>query len=187
MPKFAADFTFKQLFMNKNPISSEGILLPKGKITAHFTWEEMLHSASLDAYNKKNGTSYCNYPDAAQRANLAFLCERLEKIRERWGNPLRIGSAFRCNFVNALVGGSTTSHHLTGLAADLSCYDLEECFMLTKYAMEDPHSVEVLLSVKTVANLKTWWVHVAMGTTPHQEKKFGIDLNGHVLSLKTTY
>jgi hypothetical protein len=187
MPKFAADFTFKELFMNKNPISSKGILLPKGKITAHFTWEEMLHSATLDRYNKKNGTSYCNYPDAAQRANLAFLCERLEHIRERWGQPLRIGSAFRCNFVNTLVGGSATSHHLTGLAADLSGRDLEECFMLTKLALEDPYSVEVLLSVKTCGKLKIWWVHVAFATTPKKEKKFGIDLNGHVLSLKTSY
>ena len=173
--------------MNKKPISSEGILLPKGKITPHFTWEEMLHSATLESYNKMMGTSYCNYPDAAQRANIAFLCERLEHIRERWGNPLRIGSAFRCNFVNALVGGSANSHHLSGLAADLSCYDLEECFMLTKYAMEDSYSCEVLLSVKTIANLKTWWVHVAFATTPKKEKKFGIDLNGRVLSLKTIY
>jgi hypothetical protein len=46
------------------------------------------------------------------------LCLELEKVRAITGEPLRINSGYRCPELNAAVGGSPTSYHMLGLAAD---------------------------------------------------------------------
>lgn len=43
----------------------------------------------------------------------------LEPLRKEWGSGLTINSGFRCPNLNKAVGGSTTSAHLTGYAADV--------------------------------------------------------------------
>jgi len=42
----------------------------------------------------------------------------LQPIRDRWG-PIEISSGFRCLEINKAVGGSNTSQHLLGEAADI--------------------------------------------------------------------
>ena len=44
----------------------------------------------------------------------------LDVFRRALGHPLRVNSGFRCASRNAGVGGSSTSRHLIGCAADLS-------------------------------------------------------------------
>ncbi len=43
----------------------------------------------------------------------------LDRIRRRFGGPIAVNSAFRSENVNRSVGGSNTSAHLKGLAADI--------------------------------------------------------------------
>jgi hypothetical protein len=51
--------------------------------------------------------------------NLRYLVETaLQPIRNRLGFPIRINSGYRCPLVNKLVGGSATSQHCRGEAAD---------------------------------------------------------------------
>lgn len=57
----------------------------------------------------------------AVRANLDALCrELLEPIRHRTG-PVVIHSGYRCPELNAYIGGSRTSDHMDGNAADFHC------------------------------------------------------------------
>lgn len=42
----------------------------------------------------------------------------LEKVRENFGRPVHIHSGYRSPALNALIGGSTTSQHMKGEAAD---------------------------------------------------------------------
>lgn len=44
----------------------------------------------------------------------------LDPIRERWGNPIRVNSGYRCPVLNKAVKGSVTSQHLKGEAADIT-------------------------------------------------------------------
>lgn len=71
-----------------------------------------------------------NTPDESITEHLIELVEKLlDPIRERWakycddnqlGNAgIRISSGFRNKELNKAVGGSSTSAHLTGYAADL--------------------------------------------------------------------
>jgi hypothetical protein len=66
---------------------------------------------------RKNGLA--NDPTPEIEANLERLCkEALEPIRELCG-AIKVNSGYRSDAVNKAVGGSTTSAHSYGLAADL--------------------------------------------------------------------
>lgn len=50
-----------------------------------------------------------------------YLMEKcLDPIREAWGNPIAVNSGYRSHALNVAVGGSPTSQHLTGEAADIT-------------------------------------------------------------------
>lgn len=59
-----------------------------------------------------------NSPDSARISNLKDLAQRLDFLKDRVGD-FRVASAFRSEAVNRAVGGSATSLHKEGLAADL--------------------------------------------------------------------
>jgi hypothetical protein len=61
-----------------------------------------------------------NTPNDEQIANLTELAQALERVQQLLG-PLHITSAFRSPKVNSAVGGSTTSAHMEGYAADITC------------------------------------------------------------------
>lgn len=74
-----------------------------------------------------------NTPDAEARANLAALVGNLlDPLRALWGAPIRVTSGYRSVAVNRLVGGAKTSHHLRGMAADITCADNRALFALIK-------------------------------------------------------
>ena len=61
-----------------------------------------------------------NTPDEESENNLKLLVEYiLDPLREAWGEPIIVTSGYRCDKLNKLVGGSKTSQHKTGQAADI--------------------------------------------------------------------
>jgi hypothetical protein len=75
------------------------------------------HFAAAELHVTSTGLP--NDPTPEARANLERLCvELLEPIREAVG-PLRVSSGWRSPAVNAAVGGSRTSAHMRGCAADV--------------------------------------------------------------------
>ena len=86
-------------------------------VTMHFTIEEMYASDTA----KRLGIN--NKPNMQQMINLVYLCAYvLEPLRVAMGEPIKIGSGFRCEKLNKAVGGVYNSQHLKGQAADL-CID----------------------------------------------------------------
>lgn len=82
------------------------------QLSEHFTLQELTFSDTAARHGIDNTA------DAATRRNLELLSVSvLEPIRERCG-VLRINSGYRCAEVNRIVGGSRTSAHLSGRAAD---------------------------------------------------------------------
>jgi hypothetical protein len=66
------------------------------------------------------GRSILNQPNAEQTEALRRLCIKvLQPIREHFGLPVTVNSGFRCLELNAAVGGSPTSQHMRGEAADI--------------------------------------------------------------------
>ena len=86
-------------------------------VTMHFTIEELYASATA----KANGIN--NKPNVQQMINLVYLCAYvLEPLRVAMGEPIKIGSGFRCQALNKAVGGVYNSQHMKGQAVDL-CID----------------------------------------------------------------
>lgn len=50
----------------------------------------------------------------------ALMWNVLDPIRRMWGHPIFVNSGYRCPKLNAAVGGSATSQHMKGEAADIT-------------------------------------------------------------------
>ena len=84
-------------------------------LSPHFTLAEMTRTGQT-ALAVKNANEAHPYIPA-----LTALCSTiLEPIRARFG-PVKVNSGFRGPAVNAAVGGSATSQHSKGEAADIVC------------------------------------------------------------------
>src|SRR4051812_47804066 len=73
-----------------------------------------------------------NRPPIRVVRRLRRLAAGLEHVRTLTGRRLEISSAYRGPTLNALVGGSPTSHHMQGLAADFSCPRFGSPFRICK-------------------------------------------------------
>lgn len=60
-----------------------------------------------------------NLPSWSVVENLEELSLFLDELRKDWGSAIRVTSGFRNERLNKLVGGSVTSAHLIGYAADI--------------------------------------------------------------------
>ena len=79
----------------------------------YFTVAEMLKSETAEK-NQINNT-----PSAEIEQNIEKLLGVLDGLREHYGKSIKITSGYRCAELNKLVGGSPTSAHVIGYAADL--------------------------------------------------------------------
>lgn len=87
------------------------------KLSEHFSLEEMLVTQVRDVENEPQGA-------AKERvlAALAELAQGLERVRALLGNkPVIVTSGYRSMLVNRIVGGSPSSAHMRGWAADFIC------------------------------------------------------------------
>lgn len=81
----------------------------------YFTIEELTRSTTATA------KGIDNTPTPEIKANLERLVEKvLDPLREKYGKPITVNSGYRCPELNKAVGGSKTSDHVKGFAADLT-------------------------------------------------------------------
>lgn len=81
----------------------------------HFTIRELTRSATA----RRLGID--NTPPASAVAALHALVEHvLDPLRDAWGGPIRVNSGYRCPELNKAVGGTPSSQHQRGEAADIT-------------------------------------------------------------------
>ena len=86
------------------------------QLTGHFWLSEFLASRTAAVQ------AIANTPDEYHVGNLRRLAQVLETLRSKLRDqPITILSGFRSALLNERVGGSRTSAHLHGLAADIIC------------------------------------------------------------------
>lgn len=81
----------------------------------YFTFTEFERSATAYRLAIDNAI-----PEWAKRNIAALVDNVLDPLREAWGRPLTVTSGYRCAELNKAVGGSKTSHHCNGMAADIT-------------------------------------------------------------------
>lgn len=85
------------------------------RLTKNFSLWEFEYSSTAKARHIDNSIK-----DADIEDHLRELCEKiLQPLRDAWGGSITITSGYRCPELNRAVGGSSTSAHLSGYAADL--------------------------------------------------------------------
>lgn len=93
----------------------------------------------LTASTKAKSMGINNTPTPEVVDNLTALVEAvLDPLRERYGHPIIVNSGYRCPRLNKAVGGSKTSQHVTGEAADIYVADAKgraELFSLLYYLL----------------------------------------------------
>ena len=135
----------------------------KEKLSPHFTLGEMTKTS--------HKTADGNTPSHVAIENLKRLCGWLEMLREEWnkrygeGNdPIIINSAYRSWEVNKKAGGSATSNHLVGCAADIRCLGKEQALryavILLDIADESKEDFDELLIERSSRG--NYWIHFAV-------------------------
>jgi hypothetical protein len=77
-----------------------------------------------------------NTPNEQEIENIRLLCEKvLQPIRDKFGY-VSITSGYRSPTLNRLVGGSPSSEHVKGMAADIKVERMEDCFEWIKDNLE---------------------------------------------------
>lgn len=80
----------------------------------HFTFREFERSDTAARLKIDN-----RLPELAEAHVVELVDILLDPLREAWGGPLIVTSGYRCPELNKAVGGSETSAHTAGWAADL--------------------------------------------------------------------
>jgi zinc D-Ala-D-Ala carboxypeptidase len=127
-------------------------------VSAHFSWEELTRTGqtALQAANRAEAEAF--------RASLTKLAtDLLEPIRAKFG-PIKINSAFRGKSVNDAVGGSKTSQHMRGEAADIVAPAVSVEELHRWICAESGLAFGQCILEKSAPSKPFSWVHVSLGT-----------------------
>lgn len=83
-------------------------------LTPNFTLDELIASQTA----ARMGID--NIPSQAMQKNLLLLAQTLELVRNLLGAPIIVSSGYRSLELNKLIGGTKSSAHCYGLAADFT-------------------------------------------------------------------
>lgn len=132
------------------------------KLSNNFTLEELtVTSQKAD-----------NTPDATSKAHLKDLCENcLQPLRDFYGKPIKINSGYRSAAVNKLVGGSATSAHSVGYAADTKPAN-GDMVEYQKVVLEwaKTHKFDQII-IEYPKNYVAQWIHIAVKNRAGQQRK----------------
>ena len=133
------------------------------KLTQNFSLEEMCKSETALRLGLDNE------PNDEQLANLVALCECvLQPVRDHFGKGVKVNSGLRTPEVNDKVGGSRTSDHCKGMAADIEIPGVANA-ELAQWIADNLEFRQVILEFYTPGIPDSGWVHVSYN--PGDNKK----------------
>ena len=124
----------------------------------YFTLKELVESETATA------KGIDNFPSFEIAAHLQELTETiLDPLREAWGGPLVINSGYRCEALNRAVGGSATSAHMFGYAADIRPTDSRRTakFILFANSWLQENNIKFDQSIDEKSG-DTKWLHISV-------------------------
>lgn len=146
-------------------------------LTKNFTLEEMVKSETALRYG------IGNTPGEIEIENLKRLCEQiLQPVRDHFQKGVKVNSGYRTPEVNEKVGGSKTSDHCKGQAADIEIPGLAN-YDLANWIKNNMTYTQLILEFYTPGVPDSGWVHVSYD--PNNLKKQ--DLTATKKDGKTVY
>ena len=133
-------------------------------LTKNFTLEELTKSETALRFDLDNE------PNDEQLANLVALCECvLQPVRDHFGKGVKVNSGLRTPEVNAKVGGSKTSDHCKGMAADIEIPGIANA-ELAQWITENLEFRQVILEFYTPGIPDSGWVHVSYNSGDNKKQ-----------------
>lgn len=122
------------------------------QLSEHFTLAEFCNSQAA-IRNRLD-----NRPGDVEIANMKRLAALLEEVRALVGKPINVSSAYRSPAVNKAVGGSSSSAHMKGLAADITVSGMTAKALATLISMSKIDFDQLILEGNS-------WVHIGLSET----------------------
>ena len=111
-----------------------------------------------------------NTPNLTEVSHLNELVDNiLDPLREAWGSGIKVNSGFRNERVNKAVGGSSTSAHRLGYAADLAPMNgkMTEFKTFVKKWLKDRNFDQYINEFKGNSE----WVHIGYKNAQGKQRK----------------
>jgi uncharacterized protein YcbK (DUF882 family) len=125
------------------------------QLTSNFSLAEMIKSETALRHDMDNT------PGETEIENLKRLCEQvLQPVRNHYAKGVKVNSGYRHPEVNAKVGGSKTSDHCKGQAADIEIPGVANA-ELAQWIAENLTFTQVILEFYTQGVPDSGWVHVS--------------------------
>jgi nicotinamidase-related amidase len=125
------------------------------QLSPNFSLAEMVKSETALRHDMDNT------PGEAEIENLKRLAEKvLQPVRDHYGKGVKVNSGFRHPEVNAKVGGSKTSDHCKGQAADIEIPGVANAD-LAEWITKNLDFTQVILEFYTPGVPDSGWVHVS--------------------------
>ena len=106
-----------------------------------------------------------NSPNSEIVKNLEQLVDNiLDPLREKYGKPINVNGGYRCPALNKAVGGSKTSQHMLGLAADITVGTPAKNKELFDLIIKMNLPFDQLIDEQ-----KYKWVHVSFSAKPRKQ------------------
>ena len=151
-------------------------------LSPHFSLEEFTYSSTALARGIDNSLNPENPAHAKIISNLRNLCEQvLEPLRlyanesssykgdKRGSVPVIISSGYRCPQLNKLVGGSSTSQHMTGEACDIHISDQKKLREWVTWLMDNVNADQLILE-RASETSNHYWIHVSCKSDPSKNR-----------------
>ena len=124
-------------------------------LTENFTLSEMTKSETALRYDMDNS------PPQEITSNLQALAVHvLQPVRDHFARGVKVNSGYRSPDVNAKVGGSRTSDHCRGMAADIEIPGVPNA-ELAEWIRSNLLFTQVILEFYTQGVPDSGWVHVS--------------------------
>ena len=133
------------------------------RLSKNFALSEMVKSATAERLNVDNS------PSDIHLVNLTHLAIHiLQPVRDEFG-VITINSGYRSPALNAKVGGSKTSQHCNGQAADFESFSTPNP-ILAKWIANNLEFDQLILEFYDGINPNSGWVHCSYNLMGNRKK-----------------
>lgn len=142
------------------------------KLTENFSLSEFLASD----FAIRRGIP--NIPTDEVLTNIrTLLAPGMQRIRDLLNHSVNVSSGFRSHPLNSAIGGSVTSQHMDGLAADFTAPAFGTPKEISQFLLDNFETIKFDQLIQ-----EGTWVHVSFASQPRKSV-----LTAHFLNGKTTY
>lgn len=111
-----------------------------------------------------------NTPPQEVIDNIQLLVDLiLQPLANDLQKPIKVNSGYRSPALNRAVGGSETSQHMQGLAADIEVEGMSN-YDLASHIRDNFKFDQLILEFYTPGDLSSGWVHVSISKTRNRNE-----------------